>query len=57
MSQKVPGADGQREPICGSLNKNGLHKLIGLNDWSPVSKAFWEGLKGVALLEEMCHLV
>lgn len=38
MSQMVPGADGQRETICGGLNKNGLYKLLHLNALPLVSK-------------------
>jgi len=26
-----------------------------LNSWSPVGETLWEGLGGVALLEELCH--
>jgi hypothetical protein len=31
------------------------HELIYLNTCSPVAGTVWEGLGGVALLEEVCH--
>jgi hypothetical protein len=43
------------QPGCGGFNEHGPHRLICLNAWSPVSGTVWEGLRGVALLEEMCH--
>jgi len=33
------------------VNKNGLHRLTGLNIWSSGSGTTLEGLGGVALLE------
>jgi hypothetical protein len=30
-------------------------RLIYLNTWSSVGGTLWEGLEGVALLEEVCH--
>lgn len=36
---------------CGALTENGLHGLICLNEWFPVSATVWKGLGGVALLE------
>ena len=38
--------------VCDDLNENGLHGLMCLNTWSPEGKNVWEGLGGVALLEE-----
>jgi hypothetical protein len=38
---------------CGGFNKNGPHKLMYLNGWSPVGGTIWEGLGGVASLEEL----
>ena len=32
-----------------------LHRLIGLNTWSLVSRTVWEELGGVVLLEELRH--
>jgi hypothetical protein len=34
---------------------NGSHRLIYLNTCPPVGGTVWEGLGGVALLEEVCH--
>lgn len=31
----------------GGLNKNGPHRLVYLNIWSPVGEAVWERLGGV----------
>lgn len=31
------------------------HRLIGVNTWFPVDRTVWEGLRGVALVEEVCH--
>ena len=36
----------------GSLNENGPHWFVYLNAWSLVGETFWEGLGGMALLEE-----
>lgn len=44
-------------PNCGGLDRNGPHGLICLNVWSLRSGATWEGLGGMALLEEVCHCV
>ena len=41
--------------LCDGLNKNDPHKHIYLIVWSLGSGTTWEGLGGVALLEEMCH--
>ena len=38
--------------MCKCLDENWL---IYLNGWSPVDKIVWEGLGGVALLEEVYH--
>ena len=46
---------GQVLALCGGLNENGSHGLIYLKACSPVGGTFWEGLRGVALLEEVCH--
>ena len=40
---------------CGCLNENGSHRLLCLDAWSPVKGTVWEGLGGVALLEEVCY--
>lgn len=37
---------------CGGLKRNGSHLTI----WSSVGGTIWEGLGGVASLEEVCHL-
>ena len=37
---------------CDGLDINGLNRLLYLNTWSPVTGSVWEGLGGVALLEE-----
>ena len=34
---------------------NEYHQLICLKTWSSVGGIVWEGLRGVALLEEVCH--
>lgn len=39
----------------GGLNENDLDRLIYLNAWSPISGTPWEGLGGMAWLEEACH--
>ena len=31
------------------------HRFIYLNAWSPVHGTIWEGLGGVAFLEDVCH--
>jgi hypothetical protein len=41
--------------ICGGFNENGSHRLICLKAGSPGSGTVWEGLGGVASLEEVCH--
>ena len=41
--------------LSGSLNENDPCSLIYLNAWLPVGRTIWEGLGGVALLEEVCH--
>lgn len=38
------------EPRC-VLGENDLHRLMYLIGWAPV----WEGFRGVASLEDMCH--
>ena len=38
--------------LCGSLNEN---VLIYLNVSSPGYRTVWEKLRGVVLLEEVCH--
>lgn len=38
----------------GSLNEND-HRLICLGTWSPVHGTAWKGLKGVVLLDKVCH--
>ena len=40
---------------CDGLNENGPHRLIYLNAWLRVGRTVWEGIGGVALLEEVCH--
>jgi len=40
---------------CRGLDGNGPQRLMCVNTWSPVGKTVWEGLGGVALLEEVCH--
>jgi hypothetical protein len=43
------------ESRCGSLNENGIYKLIYyLNTQSQVGGTIWEGLGSVAILEEVC---
>ena len=39
------------------LNEYGPNRLVCLNAWSLVGGTVWEGLGGVALLEEVYHLV
>lgn len=39
----------------GCLNKNESHRLIYLNAWLPADGSVWKGLRGKALLEEVCH--
>ena len=43
------------QDTCGGLNENGPCRFIYLNAWFPVDGTVWEGLGGVALLEEVCH--
>lgn len=31
-------------PQCGSLNENGIYRLLFLKNWSPVSETIWKGL-------------
>lgn len=40
---------------CGSLTKNGTYWLTILDTWSALGGTVWKGLKGVILLEEVCH--
>ena len=40
---------------CIVLDEKGPHRLIHLNSWSLVGGTIWEGLEGVALLEEVCY--
>lgn len=40
---------------CGGLSENWPHRLIYLNVWSLLAELFGEGLRGVALMEEVCH--
>jgi hypothetical protein len=37
------------------LDENGPHRPMYLNAWLPVSGTVWEGLGGMALLEEVYH--
>lgn len=49
------GWKGQLECSCG-LSENGPLRFIHLSIWSLVDEGtVWEGLGGVALLEEVCH--
>jgi hypothetical protein len=41
--------------MCGGLSEDASLKFICLNAWASVSGTVWEGLGGVALLEEVCH--
>ena len=43
--------------LCGGSNEKWPPKLICLNTWASVSGTVWEGLGGVALLEEVHHRV
>lgn len=36
---------------CGGWDESGFHKYIYLNSWSPVGRAVWKRLGGVALVE------
>jgi hypothetical protein len=38
---------GAQEVDYGDLNKNGLHRLMGLNTWSPVGETVWGELVGI----------
>ena len=49
----IGGIAGIRE--CGGLSENGPHRLMYLNTWSSIGGTVWEGLVGVALLEEMYY--
>ena len=40
---------------CSGLNKIDPYRLIYLNTYPPVGGIVWEGLGGVALLEEVSH--
>jgi hypothetical protein len=40
---------------CGGLNENSLHRFMNLNIWFLDGGTVWEGLGGMALLEEVCH--
>ena len=40
---------------CDGVDVNGPHRHIYLNAWSLTGRAVWEGLGGVALLEEVYH--
>ena len=42
--------------VCVGLNKNGHYRLRYLNAWFPLGGTVWEGLRCMALLEEVCHL-
>lgn len=37
--------------------ESGPYKAIYLKIWSQVDETVWEELEGMALLEEVCHLV
>jgi hypothetical protein len=39
--------------FCGGLNENGSLKLMGVNSGLSIGGRVWEGLGGVALLEEV----
>lgn len=43
------------DDTCDALTENVPHRLSGLNTWSSVGGAVWEGLGGVVLLKEWCH--
>jgi len=38
---------------CGGLNEHGLHRLMYMNTWFLAGRTIWEGLEGVALVEEV----
>lgn len=40
---------------CGSLNESSSHRVFCLSTQSLVGRIVWEGLKGVSLLEQVCH--
>jgi hypothetical protein len=40
--------------VCGGLNENGHHRCM-CECLVPVSGIVWEGLRGMALLEEVYH--
>ena len=48
---------GLRKMYHVRLNETGLHRLIYLNACFSVGGTVWEGLRGVALLEQVCHWV
>ena len=41
--------------LCGGYNEKVFHWLTELTAWSPAGGTVWEGLGGMALLEEVCH--
>lgn len=40
---------------CDGLNENGPHRYLCLRAWSPVGGTVSKGLRGMALLEKVCH--
>lgn len=40
---------------CDTLSENGAHGHICLSVWLLANGTLWEGLKGMALLKELCH--
>ena len=40
---------------CEGLHENDPQRLMVLTAWSPFGGTVWDGLGGVALLEEVCH--
>lgn len=40
---------------CGGLNKNGFQRLMYLNTCFQFGRTVWEGLRGGALLKEVCY--
>lgn len=41
--------------LSDGFNENGPHRLMYLKTWLPVGETVWEGLGGLALLEEVYH--